>query len=392
MKPLPANQTIVFLCLLPLANGFASRGSRRASPATRQYASADGNGTPRVPQWHLSNDFETFLNQRTIQSFLFLVKSLRDPQTVLWVENFTQPALHSGRSSTYTSHLQSGSSNSQLLSYHGLAAMNVTRFPTWDIYFKELLKQPTVIYTVESESKHIPTYDMEINPGRLCARMLAVRQQIAQEFARDLDVVATMGGHTLEAYWESLRASRRTPSAADNDRDIVGNYTSGTNLVFLELHPDPTSDYAPSPLRQGNFDLLVLLATQEAVHRVLNDPARQTGVTKVTNDYLCGFYEQRLDTHFTGGQRYHRAADFLAELLEAPPLLRSVSDGNTALLDPTFMAELLLHQREKVAKEWQLLVQAASEVHMEIQRLQLNRLMSVNTEQSGVHEEQPPLS
>merc|ERR1711957_534866 len=95
-----------------------------------------------------------------------------------------------------------------------------------------------------------------------------------------------MGGQTFDWYWEKLRQSRDNDKEDDNEtNDNENRYNTQTplitdpsslrgsrdNLLFLEINvDDPNLDHKPSPLRRGNFDLLVLLATEEAIHRVLN--------------------------------------------------------------------------------------------------------------------------
>ena len=80
------------------------------------------------------------------------------------------------------------------LKYHGLAIFNCTKFPTWDSYFEQLLEQPKQSYLVESNHKHVPSYEFDVDPATLCTRMLSVRAQIAEEFEHDLTVIAQMGG------------------------------------------------------------------------------------------------------------------------------------------------------------------------------------------------------
>jgi hypothetical protein len=334
-----------------------------------------------VSPWVLPNGFELFLTQCSIQSFLFLCKSLRDPQTVLWVEDFTQSSIRQ-KARPGNALPTGGSGSSKLLNYHGLAALNTTVFPTWDSYFSKLLEQPMEIYIIESHSKYVPEYEMEIKPASLCARIVSVRDQIAREFTRDLDVIAAMGGHTLESYHESLLNRRDQISNSNDDVAGVSNQVKlkRENLFFLEFNANVDSDYAPSPLRKGNFDLLVLLSTQESIHRVLNDPDRQDGVEKVTNYYLRNFYAQRLVSHFSGAQRYGRADDFLEELLGTAPSVIQLSDGATTLIDTHSIAELILKEREVVASEWKELARNVPHEHMEIKRLQLNLLMGIANE------------
>jgi hypothetical protein len=97
-----------------------------------------------------TNDFRTFLNQCTVQSSLFLVRQMRDVQTVAWLEEFTQPTVLFRQSELERDQIenyQTGqfvepsahpdndeatatepSLSSKLLRYHGLGAMDPTDF------------------------------------------------------------------------------------------------------------------------------------------------------------------------------------------------------------------------------------------------------------------------
>ena len=98
--------------------------------------------------------------------------------------------------------------------------------------------------------------------------MISVREQIAKEWAKDLGVIASMSRRVMESYFEKLRQQSDGGHPAHGAIQIERQAIQ--DLLFLEWSPDEGSDLAPSPLRQGNFDLLVLMTTQEAIHRVLN--------------------------------------------------------------------------------------------------------------------------
>lgn len=383
--------------------------------------------------WTLLNSFELFLTQCSVQSFLFLLQTCRDPHTVRWFEGFTQPVLLSGVLSvatsttlttttttatspdtttstptTTTSTTPSSRTMSQhsLLSFHGLGVWNTTRFPDTLAFFTQLLKQPVIYYEIESPLKHIPTYELEINPARLGSRLLSVRTQIAREMIRDLGVLASLGREVLEQYWERIKLERTDP-VSQRDDDPEGSYDRAPgmttnsspsprsssmdqgrppaqNLLFLEFDPtdEVDSEYIPSPLRKGNFDLVQNLATQESIHRLLNDPHLLQQANRV---YLQRFYLDRLETHFLGSQGYGRANDFVQQLLHETPSAIPLDDrGETmGLCDPTHVAEMLLEQRQKVAMEWKTFTENVilPVAHVDIQRLLLNRLLQLSPSQ-----------
>ncbi|GKZ00656.1 hypothetical protein MPSEU_001017800 [Mayamaea pseudoterrestris] len=367
----------MILCRLAAVHSFAPlptsfhRQVATMSTNSLSMSSTQKEGGP----WKLPNDFETFLNQCTIQSFMFLLKSLRDPQTILWIERFTEPAIKQ-RTKQANAEPSGGSSDSRLLSYHGLAAMNMTVFPTWQSYFDKLLEQPIELQIIESHTAWAPDYEHEINPPRLCSRIISVREQIAREWVGDLAVIANMGGYTLEAYRDQLREERKSHNA-DPSRSSLRRMS---NLLFLEFDPMMSDDYMPSPLRKGNFDLLCLLTTQEAVHRVLNEPTRSAGgEEQALRSFLRNFYASRLSSHFTGSKWYGMADDFLDSLLNEPPRTVQVGSG-MYLVDPVSVGALVLETRQTVAMEWQVIAKDVPNRHLNVKRKQLNLLMGAPIE------------
>jgi len=341
------------------------------------------SGFPIDDGWKLKNDFSIFLNQCSIQTFYSVLKTIRDPHTVRWMDNFTQSIIPAFDSNARASSDDTGSDNvetsrgipysSKLLTYHGLGAINTTLYPTWESYFAILLEQPTEHFLIQSGGLQMRDYELDINPASICTRLISIREQIAEEFANDLGVLAhTMGQHTMDSYYDLMEdiGLQKTKDRNNNGRRLPPH-----NLVFLGYALDPIDGFTPSPLRQHNFDLAVLLATQESIHRLLNKHCNDNGPHR---QYLLDFYVERLESHFTGTQRYGRADDFLEELLFGPPRQVSVvqGEGTTVVVDPVRVAEWILQERREVALEWQSACKnIPSKDHIQIKRLQLDRLM-----------------
>jgi hypothetical protein len=108
---------------------------------------------------------------------------------------------------------------------------------------------------------------------------------------------------------------------------------------------------ASSPFRKGNFDLLGLLATQESIHRVLREYQEAGEERDVSFQWLRDFYIERLPKYFDGNQEYHRADDFLEELLLSTPSLKEM-DGKIGIVDPIRVAEDIIAMRTEVALDW----------------------------------------
>jgi hypothetical protein len=322
----------------------------------RLYAEISGGGGKygNIPassgDWQLYNSFEQFLNQCAIQSLLFLINSLKDRHTALWLEDFTQPVIHTrtkegtGRDQVLTNmatalneamHETQMERPIRLLSYHGLGAINTTLFPTWDVYFQKLLQQPIAEYSIESSRPHVPTYTLDIVPASLCSRLISVREQIAREFANDLDVIAESSLTAMGKYRQN------------NNGNNNNNQLERIHPYFLELSVH--EDYLPSPLRKGNFDLLLSLTTQEAIHRILNqlDNDNNNIDHQSSVQFLRNFYSQRVGTHFTGSNFYGRADDFLDELLGTLPSVVQLQDSECGLVDPEQLVELIFQVRTR---------------------------------------------
>jgi len=367
-----------------------------------------------TPPQESENDVRLLLTQCSIQSFLFLLTQMRDPHLIKWLDSFTKPTtgpygegdkgyndanglLLTNTTNTNTNTNTPNESNSvendkrlssRLLTYHGIAGLNSTLFPTWDTYFRSLLNEPSTQFIVESNNRLVREFTVDIEPGSICSRILSVREQIANEWVRDLDVVIARGHYIRSAVREMVRRDRgeggdATTTRGDDDDDddaavgntwvrvpplssSVGTSTSAferMNLSFLEDH----SENAPSPLRTGNFDLLVLFATKESVRRVLSrgvaadwtagggeeeenagTTTTRTTLTSASVDFLQSFYDERAEYYFgCKSKRYHMADEFIEQLVTTPARMVTVQqpgggDVVPVFIDPIFVAEVIL--------------------------------------------------
>jgi hypothetical protein len=215
-------------------------------------------------------------------------------------------------------------------------------------------------------------FQLDIDPVSLATRILAVREQISTEWTTDLDSLITMNDMILESYRNHVKAAR------DNDDSTAPTRTFDRNADFLISN---TNAFAPlghtSPLRKGSFDLLVLLATQESVHRVLRS-YRDNNESQLL-EWLREFYKERVSRFFDGNQEYGRADDFLEELLLTPPSVKRSSTTTRTdkmdLMDPMKVAEDILRMRTEVAKDWKEIVRNVPADHTELRKLLLTKQM-----------------
>eukprot|EP00977_Amphora_coffeiformis_P023528 scaffold13527_cov202-Amphora_coffeaeformis.AAC.13 len=286
--------------------------------------------------------------------------------------------------------------------YHGTGAFNLTEYGTWDAILLDMLQQPPDVVIVSARrrgrghggwSKDNPyledrfvEFEIDIEPPSLVTRILSVRQQISDEWVTDLQTLQTINGQILASYHErqtqmrdeeeECAATSSSGSAASPEDCTQGVYDR--NAVYYMnnkiTEESETDARASSPFRKSNFDLLALLATQEALHRVLRSYQDTGEERSVSRDWLKQFYTQRLRQYFDGDGEYHRADDFLQALLSTPPSTvelpsSTVTQAQIGLVDPLRIAQDVLEAREGVVQEWQAIMRdVVPSDHMELQK------------------------
>ena len=155
-------------------------------------------------------------------------------------------------------------------------------------------------------------------------------------------------------------------------------------LVFdrnaMMSNSNDLGDRDSSPLRKKNFDLLILLCTQESIHRVLREYMEEDKEDSL--DFLREFYTERVAEYFDGPQSHGRADDFLEELLLEPPSVQETKLGGVHFIDPMGMAEDIIRMRSEVAEEWKGLVAVTPNDHMDLRRMLLTNMMGKSEEKS----------
>lgn len=334
-----------------------------------------------------------FLTQRSVQSFMFLCEQCRDPHTVKWIETF------------------SGAHN--LRFFHGTGAFNLTRFENWDSFLLEMVEQEkdTVVFSVRSRvgdrgfRKNNPylkprfvEFSVEIDPPSLTSRIIAVREQLAEEWKHDLDIViqSSVGETILECYLDKvIRQRDEEEEDAASQMDVAnGDGEQDSSPMFERTAMDAMLNVnsfvgrQSSPLRQSNFDLLMLLATQESVHRVLRKWKKKKvsgdqDVSSSSLEWLLEFYTDRVERFFDGHGRYGRYDDFLEELLRVKPYIKTHEGEHKtgiSLVDPLGLAEEIIRTRGEVAREWKEIVTRVPEEHMDLRRNLLAKQMNLVAE------------
>jgi hypothetical protein len=195
---------------------------------------------------------------------------------------------------------------------------------------------------------------------------------------------------------EGLAASSSSSSAATTPANMNKNavYDRGIASTML-ANTMGSGEFASSPHRRGNFDLLILLATQESIHRILRQYQDAGAERRVSFFWLRQFYTSRVRDYFDNDQPYGRADDFLQvssllvtstsglthtltkndhasfkALMTTPPYMKMDEKSNKSidLVDPLRIAEDIITMRSTVATEWREVSFQIPEEHLSVRR------------------------
>lgn len=241
---------------------------------------------------------------------------------------------------------------------------------------------------------------------------MAVRNQLATEWLKDINTLISANELVLESYYDNLASSREAEcSPSDDDGEEGGKVASCIDTEHFTAALSSNSrteafercaqtllnnaiafdEWASSPLRKRNFDLLVLLATQESVHRVLRQYRDAGDQHQVSFEWLRDFYAGHVADYFDGSQPMGRADDFLEALLTTPPSMKTVGE-KLELVDPLRTAEDLILARSAVCSDWKETIRDVVPLeHMELRKLILEHQMGKHErQQEGPSMTDPP--
>lgn len=243
-----------------------------------------------------------------------------------------------------------------------------------------------------TQPKTIQTYEIDVDPASLVHRLIAVREQLSKEWVQDLETMYSTNDEILNQYLEKQLEARKSSSSRtpkdkddeedkdddDDDDETIMNtkpHALFNNSIVMLANSIANGDRESSPFRRSNFDLLLLLSTQESVHRVLQE-YQDEGET-ANFDWLKAFYTKRVAKVFDGhGIEYGRADEFLEELLVAPPTAqRTNNKEGVRFIDPMAMVEDIIRERSEVAREWKDIASEIPSDHTDLRRLLLTRRM-----------------
>jgi len=286
-----------------------------------------------------------FLTQRAIQSFMFLCTECRDPHTSDWIERFLD--------------------STNLLEYHGTGAFNMTKWKTWDSIFLDMMEQPVQNIIIQARrrggghggwSKTNPylkdrfvEFEISVDPTSLASRILAVREQIAKELVKDLDLVIAVN----EVLQSSIKVGDDKNATDDILSDAKDGFKKGFDRKAMQMFANRIAleEVGSSSFRKGNFDLILLISLQESVHRVLQSYSEAGEEKEVSFLWFREFYKEHVHMYFDGNGQYGRADNFIERLLLTVPSV-NLSSGDMGLVDTVPIAEDLLQVRSNIAMQW----------------------------------------
>jgi hypothetical protein len=247
-------------------------------------------------------------------------------------------------------------------------------------------------------------FNIDIDPPSLVFRVLSVREQIAKEWITDLETISKVTDNILTSYFNNQADAREREGKSEKGgyskepKNVLGDpnaappssYSSEPSsgerrtvfdreaMYMLSNTVSSTSNQGSSAYREGNFDLLVLLSTQESVHRVLRDYQADSD-RQVLFDWFRDFYTRNAADYFDGDQEYGRADDFLEELLLTSPFFKELEGKGkkteVGLVDPLRIAEDVIRMRHVVCEDWKEIVANTPQDHTELRKALLARQM-----------------
>ena len=385
--------------LLPFISSSSSSSSSlllHLYPGRGRRGARDGNDEEEDED--VRTDVRNLLTQRSIQSFMLLCETCRDPHSIKWLEEEFLETQNS-------------------LEYHGTRAGYIqNKFNNlWYKPFTDMLLEEKFRYIIQAKrrgrghggwSKDNPyleerfvEFPIDIDPINLCSRILSVREQIATEWINDLNILQMANDHILDSYFQQLKVTRDTEQR-NNDGIGSGDGDGSSSSVGSSSQPQSSSferiantifnnqqgfasSISSNPIRKGSFDLLYNLCTQRSIHRVLKSYQKEhTKNSDMLFHWFLEYYTMRVGNYFDGDVTYGRADDFIDELLHCSPTL--VRGNSLNIIDPFKIAEDIITTRNVVIQEWKTIMENVPNDHtIYIRPILLEKQMSIWGSGSG---------
>jgi hypothetical protein len=224
----------------------------------------------------------------------------------------------------------------------------------------------------------------------------------------------------LDDYEENQRKTEEATLNDDDDddnddeeeEDMVAPYQEASqeegktllfdrNMMSYLTNSIASQDRASSPLRRANLDLLLVLCTQESVHRVLKEyqEDKEDDMHMEKYEWLQSFYKTNVKEYFDGHEHsFGRADNFLETLMAQSAVAREKRNGGIYLINPISITEDILRERSMVAREWKSIIATIPDEHLDLRRILFSRHLMEATDwkiggigSNSLHIEESPL-
>lgn len=145
-----------------------------------------------------------------------------------------------------------------------------------------------------------------------------------------------------------------------------------TAMQILNNHMSMET-FAPSPLRKGSYDLLILLSLHESIHRLLREYKFDGEKKAVSFAWLRDFFVEKVDESFDGKVNYGSGEDFIEEVLVSAPSVKTIEGGIVELVDPKAIACDIIRTRSEVLSDWREILEQVPEFHIDLRKKLLSK-------------------
>lgn len=208
---------------------------------------------------------------------------------------------------------------------------------------------------LQAQEPTYKTYQEVIEPRRIATSLMAVCDQLSEEWTADLQAIACEGD-TLQ---ELCSRDELTSSDGDIDLDVAAtdvaderprDLPAPISEAFRAVQGGWSSDGGDaaeeaSPFREENFDLLQRTATYQAALELLGAGSPE-GV-----DWLTSRLKQ-WEARWEEPDTPHLGNVFLVQALQAPPTPKQRADGTLFMASPRAVAAEVLAARERLCFDW----------------------------------------
>ena len=195
------------------------------------------------------------------------------------------------------------------------------------------------------------SYLDKVEPSKIARKIQQIRESIALEWTKDLQLVRLQNDELQRSHASSVRAD----DGVDADKKLQ-----------YAIQPEQGGT---SPLRQASFDLLMRALTRAALRAVVLEKDRDQ-LTRYSAEWLRAF-DAAHSAPF-GTTEWRVAEGFITTLMAEPLALSTSPGGQPRFLDPLQLADRLLELRADIADDWVDALEQVPSDHVELVRRRLD--------------------